>query len=653
VRPGLLQRLPIREKLVAMIMLTATIVLALAGGSYLIWEFYRARSDMARDLSAEARLILDNTQAALQFHEPTSAQSTLQTLSVDPHVRAVCLYDVGGRLFASFLARVEAEGCPATPLRDQVIFGADRVHLYMASVQDGRTIGTLYIRGDLQVLTSRLRVQTLAILILLVLALGVAWVLSSYLQRMVSEPVTQLAQTAAAVSARGDYSLRARRSTDDELGALVEAFNRMMERIEEREADLSRANVDLRREVADRQRAEQERAELLIREREANRLKDEFLATLSHELRTPLNAILGWTRLLRAKAVPVDSSDRALEKVERNAQVQARLIDDLLEVSRITTGKLRLDIRPVDLVAVVNAAVESIRPTAEVRGVSIDRQIGAVSLPTLGDPDRLQQVVWNLLSNAVKFTPAAGKVLVRLERHDDDERDELVVRDTGIGINPAFLPNVFDTFRQADASSTRQYGGLGLGLSIVRRLVELHGGTVRAESAGQGTGATFTVHLPVRRPERLEPAPELAAPEHLSDTGVLSARRILVVDDEPDTREMVTSVLNAAGASVASAASADEALRLAVEWRPDVLVSDIAMPGTDGYSLMEQITATLSSSSPRIAIALTAYAGERDRQRAFAAGFHHHLPKPVDPLALARMIGELLTAADGSSSAES
>jgi signal transduction histidine kinase/CheY-like chemotaxis protein len=642
-RAGLLHRLPIREKLVAMIMLTATIVLALASGSYLVWEFYRARSDMARDLSAEAGLILDNTQAALQFNEPTSAQSTLQTLSVDPDIRGVCLYDVGGRLFASFLARVETEGCPARPLPNQIVFGGDRLHLYVASVQDGRKIGTLYIRSDLQALTSRLRVQSLAIVILLVLALGVAWVMSSYLQRVVSEPVTQLAQTAAAVSARGDYSLRARRSTDDELGALVDAFNRMMGRIEEREVDLSRANVDLRREMADRQRAEQERAELLIREREANRLKDEFLATLSHELRTPLNAILGWTRLLRAKALPAESGDRALEKVERNAQVQARLIDDLLEVSRITTGKLRLDIRPVDLVAVVNAAVESIRPTAEVRGVLIDRRIEPVSLPTMGDPDRLQQVVWNLLSNAVKFTPAAGSVAIVLQRLA--EQDELVVRDTGIGINPAFLPNVFDTFRQADASSTRQYGGLGLGLSIVRRLVELHGGSVRAESAGPGTGATFTVWLPVRHPEGLELAPELPSPQDLAETkGVLSARRILVVDDEPDTREMVTSVLDAAGATVAAAASADEALRLAVEWRPDVLVSDIAMPGKDGYSLMEQITATLGSASPRIAIALTAYAGERDRRRALTAGFHHHLAKPVDPLALARMIGDLLAA---------
>ena len=248
-----------------------------------------------------------------------------------------------------------------------------------------------------------------------------------------SDPVIALASTAGEVTRRGDYSLRATRTTDDELGDLVDAFNRMLERIEVRETELSQANEDLRREVAERRRAEQERAELLVREREANRLKDEFLATLSHELRTPLNAILGWTKLLRANAVPSPSIDRALEKVERNAQVQSRLIEDLLEVSRIVSGKLRLDYRPFDLITLCTTAVESMRPAAESRGVTIERHFERSSMPTSGDPDRLQQVVWNLLSNAVKFTPSGGRVSIAARRTGDV--DEIVVSDTGIGID--------------------------------------------------------------------------------------------------------------------------------------------------------------------------------------------------------------------------
>ena len=339
----------------------------------------------------------------------------------------------------------------------------------------GKKFGSVYLDSDTGILTSRLRMQAAVTALLLVMALGVALALSSRLQRLVSAPVLELAKTAADVSARGDYSVRAQKVTSDELGALVDAFNRMLHQIQQREADL----------------------------REANRLKDEFLATLSHELRTPLNAILGWTRLLRAGAVPPASADRALEKVERNAQSQARLIEDLLEVSRITTGKLRLELRSVDLAAIVHAAVESIRPAAGPRALTIEISGLEHHVPTVGDPDRLQQIVWNLLSNAVKFTPAGGRVTVSLKR--DARKDWLTVQDTGMGIDAAFIGNVFDTFRQADASSTRQFGGLGLGLSIARRLVELHGGGIEAFSEGAGKGATFTVWLPVRTQEAAPP----------------------------------------------------------------------------------------------------------------------------------------------------
>jgi len=473
---------------------------------------------------------------------------------------------------------------------------------------------------------------------LLVVTLAVATFMSARLQVLVSDPILRLSRTAADVSQRGDYSLRAAKTSDDELATLVESFNGMLDRIQNREMELSRANEELRHEVTERRRAEQERAAMLVREREANRLKDEFLATLSHELRTPLNAMLGWTRLLRSRAVSTQDQDRALEKVERNAMMQARLVEDLLDVSRITTGKLKLDVRPVDLVAVANTAIDSIRPTAEARGVTIVRRFAEPSLPTGGDPDRLQQVIWNLLSNAVKFTPAGGTVTIGLRRAGD--LDHLSVSDTGMGIEPAFLQSVFDTFRQADASATRAHGGLGLGLSIVRHLVELHAGTVIADSAGKSLGATFTVQLPVRTA-----AADAAIPAgvDLSRARLLAGLTVVVVDDDEDTRELLSSVLGSAGATVDAAANAADALVLCTHLRPDALISDIGMPGRDGYSLIRDVHAALGGSVPRLSVALSAYAAAHDRERAIAAGFDQHIAKPIDPDLLVQELHRLLT----------
>jgi signal transduction histidine kinase len=631
-------RMPIRHKLVAMIMVTCCAVLLTASTGYLISDYYRTRGELTRELAALAKLILDNSQAAIEFRDQLAARETLQSLAASPHLRAACLYDATGRLFADFRLAQTPECLPTAPA-DGFEFRPNRLALTSGGLLAGRRFGTLTLRTDLQILTSRLRMQALVVTGLLIVALGVALVLSARLQALVSQPLLSLSETAARVSARGDYSLRAHRTTDDELGELVDAFNRMLERIELREAELSRTNDELRREVVERRRAEQERAEMLVREREANRLKDEFLATLSHELRTPLNAILGWTKLIRAKAVAPSSFDRALEKVERNAQVQSRLVEDLLDISRITTGKLRLEQRPFDLVAITNTAFESIRPAAQARGVLLVRDSSETTLPTVGDSDRLQQVIWNLLSNAVKFTPAGGTVTVSLKR--EGTRDRLTVSDTGIGIEPAFLPNVFDTFRQADASSTRSHGGLGLGLSIVKRLVDLHGGHVSAASEGTGKGATFTVQLPVRAPspaQDSDAAPIPAVPE-----GTLVGTSVLVVDDDADTREMLASVLQSAGALVHTAGSAEEGFTIAIEMRPDALVSDIAMPGQDGYSLMRQLTTALGSSGPRAAVALTAFAGAADANRAAEAGFSHHVAKPFDPLALVQLLTDLLS----------
>jgi signal transduction histidine kinase len=638
VKGNVFRRLPIRHKLVAMIMITATAVLLLASAGYMVADYYRARRDLQRDLHAQALLVLENSRAPLMFLNEEEAQEAIESLRANPNVRTACLYDGSGALYAQFLGRSGATACAATPEPPGVRFDNNRLILSAGLDSDGKRLGTLLIRSDIELLRERFRFQAFIVIALLLVALAVALAMSARLQVVVSHPVTSLARTATEVSSRGDYSLRAERTTEDELGVLVDAFNRMLERIQVREAELSTTNEELRREIVERRRAEQERAELLVREREANRLKDEFLATLSHELRTPLNAILGWTKLLRTNVVPPAGVDRALEKVQRNAEVQSRLVEDLLEVSRITTGKLRLDVRPFDLVTLANTAIDSIRPTAEARGVAIERRFDSFTLPTAGDPDRLQQVIWNLLSNAVKFTPAGGIVTLALRR--EGEHDELIVSDTGIGIDPVFLPNVFDTFRQADASSTRAHGGLGLGLSIVRHLVEMHGGQVAAASEGAGTGATFTVRLPVRAVERSRPARSAEPPAPVENR--LAGVNVVVVDDDLDTRELLVSILDRAGAQVRSAASAAEGLIACLELAPDALVSDIAMPGQDGYALMRQVQAALGPDAPRAAVALTAFAGDGDREQSRAAGFDQHVAKPVDPVALVRLLEDLL-----------
>jgi signal transduction histidine kinase/ActR/RegA family two-component response regulator len=632
------RHLPIRLKLMAIIMTTCAASVVLAGFGYLLTDYNQTRGELGRDLQAQADLILQNSLAALDFDDTRAAGETLNTLSSRTNIRTACLYQRDGHLFAGYQLSADAGGCPPQAPPEGMRFGSESVQLVRVGSDGGKTFGSLMLRSDLAVLARRGQAQLLVVGVLLVFALGLAVFLSSRLQAIVSDPVIALATTAGEVSRHGDYSLRATRTTEDELGELVDAFNRMLDRIQTRESELSRANDDLRREIAERRRAEQERAELLVREREANRLKDEFLATLSHELRTPLNAILGWTKLLRANAVPAASLDRALEKVERNAQVQARLIEDLLEISRIVSGKLRLDYRPFDLIALCNAAVESIRPTAESRGVTVEREFDRATLPTSGDPDRLQQVIWNLLANAVKFTPGAGRVTIAARRAGDT--DEIVVRDTGIGIDPGFLPNVFESFRQADASTTRVHGGLGLGLAIVKQLVALHGGEVTAASEGRDRGSTFTVRLPVRAAERRPDAMPAATLEAVGHQ--LTGRDILVVDDDLDTRELLVTVLDGAGAQVRSAASSGEALALIRQRVPEALVSDIGMPVEDGYTLMRTVTREFAGRAPRVRVALSAFAAPGDREQALAAGFHRHVAKPVDPVEIVRTLAALL-----------
>jgi PAS domain S-box-containing protein len=400
----------------------------------------------------------------------------------------------------------------------------------------------------------------------------------------------------------------------------------------------NRAIEDLKtaRDLANAARAEAE---------EASRLKDEFLATVSHELRTPLNAILGWAQILRKAPHEPDDLEQGIATIERNAKAQAQLVDDLLDVSRIVAGKLRLELKPLDLPHVIDAAIEAVRPGANAKGVNLSRVFDPHVGPVWGDADRLQQVVWNLLSNAVKFTPRGGSVQVLLQPRDGNA--EIAVSDTGRGISREFLPHVFDRFRQADASITRQFGGLGLGLGIVRHLVELHGGTVAASSLGENKGATFVVTLPLAEVE-----PKLADDRtahhraHAADSDApqeLRGVRCLVVEDDEDSRWLLERLLRDAGAEVTSAASAAEGFDAFMRQRPDVLVSDIGMPIEDGYSLLRRIRAASGNGDCAVpAIALTALARAEDRHRALLAGYQVHLAKPVEPAALRDAIVRLV-----------
>ena len=398
-----------------------------------------------------------------------------------------------------------------------------------------------------------------------------------------------------------------------------------------------RRNAEEREQLLQSERAARENAET------ASRLKDEFLATLSHELRTPLNAILGWAQLLAMGNATAEDLDQGLDTIQRSARVQAQLIEDLLDMSRIISGKVRLDVQWTDLAGVVDAAVDSLRPAAESKGIRLRKIIDPQAGPVSADPTRLQQVLWNLLSNAIKFTPKNGTVDVLLERVNSHL--EVTVHDTGIGIAPELLPFVFERFRQADSSTTRAHGGLGLGLSIVKNLVELHGGKVSVKSLGEGQGSTFVVALPVapmRSGEKREHPSTPVTPTFDCSSFNLTGVTVLVVDDEPDARALIERLLSECKAKVLTAGSAAEGIIEMRRSRPDVMVSDIGMPEVDGYELMRQIrTLPENEGGKTPSIALTAFARSEDRTRAMIAGYNVHISKPIEPSELVATVGNL------------
>ena len=587
----LLRDLPIGRKLVVVGAAASALGLVVSTVTLLVATYFALRDNVRRELSAQATIIIDNTKASLVFREPTSATETVDALAASPNVDAACIFDVAGALFVSYTAARAGAVCPAAPGPDGEFIGSSFVSVQPIIHEDQRH-GTLYLLGNFGSVRRRLLEATLAAIAGMTLGIGAAVGLSRRMQRIISQPIRDLSATAARISGGGDYSLRATRLGSDEIGQLVETFNTMVAEIERRDEQLRRAS----------------------------RLKDEFLAALSHELRTPLNAILGWSQVLRAAGADPATIARAHASIERNARAQARLIEDLLDVSSIISGKLTFKAEPVDLAAVVAATLDGLRPSAEAKNVAIISELNASPHLVLGDPQRLQQIVWNLVNNAVKFTARDGHVRITLDLTDDTY--VLAVADNGIGIEPDFLPHVFDRFRQADGSTTRRHGGLGLGLAIVRELTTMHGGTVEVDSAGVGQGTTFRVRLPrlATTAVRVAATGEVQAPD-LRDLSVL------VVDDDIDSRELAQAVLTAAGASVRTVSAADEALAALAERGVDLILCDLAMPGIDGYELLAMVRRN-GDSAP--AVAVSAHAGSVAEARARASGFAAFVSKPYD-----------------------
>ena len=587
-------------------------VLVLAAG-LLALSYRDLRGSANEGLVALARLVASNASAPLEFGDRVYGAEALSALQSVPHVGAAALHDADGREFARYVRTTDAPG--AIPLSGPGLVQHGRWLVYtMPIVEHERMLGRLQIVDDLAPLYRQLALNMLLAMMTALAAIVIVWLGSRRLRDALIEPVDELARAVGRVAETTDYSIRAKKTTDDELGALADGFNEMLARIEAQAAEV---------------KAAREEAEL------ASRMKDEFLATLSHELRTPMTPILGWAQILKRVGSGDARTAQAADVIERNAHVQMRIVDDLLDMSRIVSGKVSLELRSIDFAEVVHAAISTVRSAADARGIAIETAIEPGLPPVHGDANRLQQIVWNLVSNAIKFNREGGSVRIDLARLDDVA--VLRVADTGKGIDPEFLPHVFERFRQADSTSTRRFGGLGLGLAIVKQLVDLHGGSVRVASDGVDRGAAFTVEL------RFAPAEAAALDEIVrGDAPTLDRLRVLVVDDEADARELVAAIAQAQGADVVTAESADAALSVLATYEADVLVSDIGMPVRDGYALIRDVR---GSSLARVrtlpSVALTAFARASDRERAHESGFDAHLAKPIDQHALVDTIARL------------
>ncbi len=642
---GWFARLPVHRKLVVMAWAVSTAAVAAAVIGLVVLDVQRYRNSAVEDTRALAQVLAENTAAAVVFGDQAIATDTLASVRVRPVVGLACVYDANGALVARY-ARTPGVGCPDVPA-DLRTWRAVAVSVPIR--HEDRRVGTVYVRRGLSDLTARVTVTAAAGAVMLVVAGILALALAERLQRTISRPIGLLASAARAIGQEKAYTLPKIEAPPDEIGDLVKAFEDMMTRLGEANADILDSNAALRREneergrvedalrreIEERRRVEAERENLLEREREASRLKDEFLAAVSHELRTPLNAILGWTQILSSTPPSEKTLAKATESLARNALAQNRVVEDLIDVSRIVTGKLRLTIEPVDLRSVVEAAADVVGPAARAKHLRLDVSLPPEPCVIEGDYDRLRQVLWNLLSNAIKFTASGGAVQVTLTC--DAEACTIAVRDTGVGIAPSFLAHVFERFRQADGSMTREHGGLGIGLAIVKDLVDMHGGTVTATSAGPGTGATFEVRLP----RFVAHADEI--PASTPDLPRLDGIRAMALDENPDFLDKVTSALTNAGASVRIASSGAELVERWPREKPDVLVCDLGMAQLDGFEILDRVRVIDRDMGRAETPALAVVADASDSgEKASEAGFEAQIARPVDPPAIVRAVAALV-----------
>ena len=617
---------PFHRKLVVLSFATTTAVLALAMAALLALDALRFQRTATSAANALASIIAENIRVAMVLDDVTAVSETLVTTRLQTSTQRACAYRADRTLYAQYV-REAALPCPAAP-PETVPWS--RLASVVPVKQNDAVVGYVYLEISWASMQTRLVTAAASSLVVLLLAVLLMSYLSSRLYRRVSAPIVELAKAARKLGSDDDPKLPPLDgSQHDEISDLVYAFREMAGRMRAASHFLSEANESLRKEIEERRAIEVEREAALTREREANRVKDEFLAVVSHELRTPLNAIVGWSQLLVSTHPDQATIAKAAASLHRNALAQARVIDDLIDISRIVTGKLAVRAEPVDLRGVIESAVEASRAAAHRAAVTFNVSVPSIPCIVVGDRDRLVQVVANLLSNAVKFAPrSVVSVAVTAEGHSL----RLSVSDTGIGIAPEFVTHVFDRFRQADASSTRDHGGLGIGLTIAKELVERHGGVIGVESGGRGHGATFTVTLPMSVTHDVS---DLAddAPPPLTDISVLA------VDDNPDALEVVEAALTRAGATVRLASSGAEALEL---WRvspADVLLCDLAMPRMSGHELLaviREIDRKHGRMTP--AIAVTAHATEEQVARSAQAGFQMHMTKPFDANRLIRAV---------------
>ena len=625
-------RRSVGRKLMLMALITTAIALLVAGVSLLTRELHAYRVGLGSDLQSEAGILALSTAPALAFGDHATATRNVEALSARPAVLAVAIYGAHGRLFAQYVRAGESPPPPTAPrVAGGLQFRDDRIEIAHPIVQNGEWLGTIYLRGRYDV-RGRVAAYLGILAIVGVLSLGIALALATVLQRSITDPLSSIAHIARQVIRQRDYSLRAQRGGQDDIGLVVDAFNSMLDEIQLRTRALEESNATLQKEVVSRQSAE---AEL----RAADRRKDEFLATLAHELRNPLAPIAHAVKLLELAGTDERRREWAREVIGRQVRRMALLLDDLLDVSRITRGRLQLRRSRVELATVVRSAVETARPLIEAKRHTLTLRLPEAPIEIEADPLRLSQALSNLLTNAAKYSDQGSRIAVTVELTQEDLR--FSVRDTGIGLTQASIPMLFEMFSQVDSAIDRAEGGLGIGLALVKGLVALHGGTVDAASEGPGRGSTFTIRLPRSLAAPSSPAATAALP--VSKTGAPHCS-VLVADDNRDAADSLAELLSASGHATHVAYSGGQALDIALRVRPDACILDIGMPEMTGYEVAERIRAQ-SSDRQVMLIAVTGWGQQEDKLKAAAAGFDHHLTKPIEPGAVEMLLHRLASRA--------